>query len=264
MSIKYDILKKEKPALKRSGEILLNNRIMRNKFMMVDPLLPYQIVNKIYTWNFLAYKYIYFLYKNIAERKEIGLIKKIVKPGMVVLDVGANIGFYTLLLSKLVGDRGKVYAFEPEKYNFKNLKKLCNKRKNIVLNNVAVGEMSGDIDLYISGKLNVDHRTYDNHENRRHSKIRCVSMDSYFDRNKKIGFIKIDTQGFEYRILLGMKKLLLNSKEVVLFCEILPTGLKDAGSSVNQTFNLLKKYGFKIIQLKSTSESYTNIIARRT
>ena len=232
--------------------------------MKIDPLLPYQVVNKIYALNFLTYKYIYFLYKNIFERKEIALINKMVKPGMTVLDIGANIGFYTLLLSELVGNKGKVYAFEPEKNNFKNLKKLCSKKKNIVLNNVAVGEISGDIDLYISEKLNVDHRTYDNYENRKHHKIKCVSIDSYLGKAKKIDFIKIDTQGFEYKILLGMKRLLQSSKQTVLFCEILPTGLKNTGTSVKQMFDLLKKWNFKITQLKSTSESYTNIIARRT
>ncbi len=88
------------------------------------------------------------------EREEIDFLKRVVKPGMVVLDIGANIGFYTRIFSKLVGKEGRVYAFEPERNNYRNLKKLCRDLNNVTLNNVAVGEKNGKIKLYLSEKLN--------------------------------------------------------------------------------------------------------------
>jgi FkbM family methyltransferase len=92
----------------------------------------------------------------IAERggwdfEETKFLKKIIKKGDTVIDVGANIGYYTLLFSKLVGKEGKIYAYEPLPENFKLLKKniFINKYKNIVLINRALSNKEKNAKLYI-------------------------------------------------------------------------------------------------------------------
>jgi FkbM family methyltransferase len=217
---------------------------------------------------------LYFNYKNIFERKEIDFVKRNVKSRQVVLDIGANIGFYTLLLSDLVGKKGKVYAFEPEKNNFQHLKGLCGKRTNVTLINSAVGEKRGVINLYVSENLNVDHHTFINGETRKSLTVKCDSIDKYFGVRKRVDFVKIDTQGFEYKVLLGMKDTLLSSKNIVLVCEVVPEALKSTGASVGKMLGLLKNWGFKVKDIKGSpltngdenrikKKYFTNIIASR-
>ena len=72
-------------------------------------------------------------------------MKKYIRKGAIVLDIGANIGFYTKILSELVGDNGKVYAFEPDKTNFGYLMKNAGHLKNVVFINKAVSDKTGKI-----------------------------------------------------------------------------------------------------------------------
>lgn len=242
---------------------------------LINPMLPYNVVNRIYKANFKFYKYLYFLYKYINEKEEIEFIKSAVKPGMKVLDIGANVGFYSLILSDLVGETGRVYCFEPEKNNFLHLKELCKGRKNIILNNVAVGMKEGFINLYLSDNLNVDHLTYDNNENRKKVKIKCLTIDKYLKGINKVDFIKIDTQGFEYSVIRGMKNTLKKYKNIILLSEFSHFDLEQAGGSHKDYTNFLKKEGFKIKFLEKDYKkrlysknqgrmSYVNLIATKS
>ena len=85
------------------------------------------------------------------EPIETDLIKKHVKRGDVVLDLGANIGYFTLILPRLVGEEGKVFAFEPDPENFALLKKNVeiNSYQNVVLVQKAVSNRNGKATLYL-------------------------------------------------------------------------------------------------------------------
>ena len=78
-------------------------------------------------------------------------MREILKPGMVVLDIGANIGYHTLISSKLVGNTGKIYSFEPEPHNFKLLLKNIeiNEFKNIIPINKALSNNIGSTKLFL-------------------------------------------------------------------------------------------------------------------
>ncbi len=241
---------------------------------ILDPLLPYTTTNRLYKANFALYKNLYFLYKRVNEKAEVNFLNKTVKSGMVVLDIGANIGFYTQIFSKLVGKEGRVYAFEPEKNNFRNLKRLCRDLNNVTLNNVAVGEKNGKIKLYLSEKLNVDHLTYDNKEQRRFVSTKLVTIDKYFDKGERIDFIKIDTQGFEYQVLLGMIKTLKRLTKVMILSEFSFYDLEKARAKGKEYIGLLKRLGFKISFLENDYKkrlygkkqgrmSYVNLIAAK-
>lgn len=226
----------------------------------------HKLINRLYYLHFSLYRRIYFIYKALSEREEIDLMKNTIKPGDVVVDVGANIGFYTLLFSDLVGSKGKVYAFEPEPENFEHLRKLCNGRNNIKLVNAAVSDKSGSINLYLSSELNVDHYTFKGKEERNVVKVRSVSLDKYFNKRRKIDFVKIDTQGFEYNVLTGFKRTARRLKKLIIFCEVVPERLKQNVFTKDRLFNRLKNWGFTIKRIGKVTKKplyYFNIMATK-
>ena len=96
------------------------------------------------------------------ETAETSWFLRIVKPGDTVVDAGANTGYYTLIGSRLVGDKGKVYAFEPEPANFELLQKnvRLNGLSNVVLERKALSNRNGTLKLFIADKNKGDHRIY--------------------------------------------------------------------------------------------------------
>ena len=111
---------------------------------------------------------------------------------MVILDIGANIGFYTRILSSLTGPTGKVHAFEPDPVNYAHLRDATRNLSNVTTHQLAVGEMTGKIKLFRSRMLNVDHQTYDNGEFRDHTETDVVALDNFMPVDIAVDFIKID------------------------------------------------------------------------
>lgn len=186
------------------------------------------------------------------ESFETELVKKIVKKGNIVLDIGANIGYYTLVFSKLVDVEGKVFAFEPELENFRLLEKnvLLNKYSNVILENVALSNKNGTAKLYLSEERNGMHRIYPSHFcQEKYLEVDMISLDDYFKNktlNKEISFIKIDVEGSEFGVLQGMKNLLEKNKHLKILIEFNPSGIKEFGANPKDVLNLLQQYGFKI------------------
>ena len=202
-------------------------------------------MNHLYGKAFFLYQFLYFVYKRISDRKRIRLIKRNVKKGMTALDIGANIGFYSLLLSRYVGPSGKVIAFEPEERNFSKLTKMTKKKKNIFIHRAACGATSGTLDLFLSNDMNIDHQTYDSGENRHVQAVPCVALDDELTDNQNIGFIKIDIQGYDYFAMLGLQRIVRRSNELTIIGEFWPYALKKAGVEPIEYINLLEKLGLK-------------------
>jgi len=199
--------------------------------------------NKLFHHFFPLYKILYPFYKRFSDKHEITIVKNYIKPDMTVVDIGANIGFYTNLMSKLVGEKGRVYAFEPSPQNF-NLLQKYNRNNNVTLIQAAVAQSTGQIPLYISDKLNVDHRTYKTDEDRETVNVPSYRLDDYL-KNQKVDFIKMDVQGFEYNALLGMENILKNNPQIKLLMEYWPYGLIQAGTTPEKLFAFLGNLGFQ-------------------
>jgi FkbM family methyltransferase len=208
------------------------------------------LFNRLYGICFPLYRLFYFAYKRWSDREKIRLIRGHVKPGMRVLDIGANIGFYTILLSRLVGKEGVVYAFEPEEDNFKGLKRVTRNLENVELVQAACGEKSGKIYLYRSEKMNVDHQVYPSGEPRGRVEVNMVTVDDYLRGEKGgVGFVKIDVQGYDCHAFRGMTETLARSPNAFMIGELWPYGLKKAGSSADQYLSEVKRCGFEIVIL---------------
>ena len=221
------------------------------------------------------YLRLYSFYKLIVDYQDRSLVKKYFTPGAVAVDIGANIGIYTKLLSKLAGSKGRVHSFEPSPDNFLHLKANTRNLSNVVINQKAIGNTTGLLKLYVSHDLNVDHRTYPTDDVREIKTVDCIRLDDYFHAQRRVDFIKMDIQGFEYQAFLGMQRLIEENPNIIILFEFWPIGLKAAGTSPNMLLELLHKYGFNLYVIHkraltafsssfiNDNHTYINILAAR-
>lgn len=235
------------------------------------------LIEKLFFNHFpKLYWYIYSFYKLMTDKAEQNLYQSLIVPGMLITDVGANIGFYTNFFARLVGREGEVHAFEPEAANYKFLSNRLSNQENIILNQQAVGHQTGNVEFYISSHLNVDHRAYNDGENRKKISVDSTTLDAYFPSGKRVDLIKIDVQGFEYQALMGMERVLTDNDSIIVVLEYFPFGLEMAGSNSGELRRHLTENGFSLYSIsrggnmvmlnnepKLNSLGYTNIIAKR-
>lgn len=202
--------------------------------------------NFLFKNAFPLYNVMYPLFKNRQDKREIAIMKANIQTGDTILDIGANIGFYTRILSNLAGDKGKVYSFEPDIINYSRLEKNCRQLANVQFYNQAVSNETGVLKIYKSLMLNVDHRTYPIDEYESVEEISCVAIDALIPDGQAVDFIKIDIQGFEMSAFSGMKKTLAANPQVKIISEFWPFGLQKAGSSVQELLSFFWDAGFKV------------------
>ena len=231
--------------------------------------------NVIYNHAFPVYSLCYRSFKAYADRAERRLLKTILSPGDVVVDAGANIGVYSKFLSSCVGPKGVVHSFEPSPKNFQRLQSAMRKLANVRLCQLAVGEFSGRCNLYLSDKLNVDHRTYTSEgDSRRAVPIDIITLDDYFKPGERVDLIKMDIQGYELHALRGANRVLSENPAVKLLLELWPYGLKQAGTnwvdlidaltSRNMTVSEVTRCGLVPLRFSSIREDpnfYVNLFA---
>jgi FkbM family methyltransferase len=182
-------------------------------------------------------------------RSQMLALQQIVRPGMTVLDVGANLGLYTVLISRLVGPTGSVIAFEPDPDLFVMLKKNCirNGCANVTAHNVALG--SGRSRLVLHKRIfNAGANTLGAGSSRfflSEVEVDVVSVDEFLP-DLQPNLIKIDVQGWEFEVLRGMHQTMAANPNIALYLEYWPTGLRRAGSSPDALLTLLIDQGFKL------------------
>jgi FkbM family methyltransferase len=187
----------------------------------------------------------------IYEELETNIVKKEIKPGDIILDIGANIGYYTLIFANLVGKNGKVFAFEPEPSNFELLQKNIhmNNYKNIIFEQKAVGKVEKKIDLYLSEKRTGMHRIYKSkHTSDNSVPVDMINLDNYFMnnyKNQEINFIKIDIEGSEFGALQGLQNILKN-ENIKLLTEFIPDSIREFGAYPEEFIKLLQSNNFSI------------------
>lgn len=234
--------------------------------------------NKVYKCAFPIYRPLYATYKTYADRAERKLLRKILFPGAVVVDVGANIGIYSQFLSRRVGPTGVVHCLEPSPDNFRRLSAATGGLSNVRLIQAAVGERSGECKLYISDKLNVDHRAYrPDGDSRRAIPTQMIALDDYFKLGQRVDLIKMDIQGYELHALRGAQRVLQENPEINLLLEFWPAGLAQAGvgweelvgmlEGLNMTLTLVRSRGlipFNARDVRKDLSWYVNLLAHRT
>ncbi len=183
---------------------------------------------------------------------ETDLIMNEVNEGDIVLDIGANIGYFTLIFAKLVGEKGKVYAFEPDPENFSLLKKNVeeNGHKNVVLLQKAVSSENGTIKLYLSEENKGNHRIFDSQRGRKSIDVETVKLDDFFKNySGDINFVKIDVEGAEIGAIQGMSGLLQKYNNIKMITEFHPHGIEEYGHLPEDYLDLLRGYDFELYNI---------------
>ena len=186
------------------------------------------------------------------------ILMKDTLPGEVVLEIGANIGYYTILQSKKIGPRGKIYAIEPEKDNFEYLKKnvKLNSLDNVTLFKQAIGDKNGELKIYAyaEGNLNSPFKWGD-HYNRTEI-VKEQTIDKFLEGKQDPNWIRMDVEGYEYNILIGAKKTLMNKNLKRMFIEF-HFGMVEKKNMI-ELLELIRDTGFEIeyaiVEDKSISE----------
>jgi FkbM family methyltransferase len=238
-----------RPLLKRAGRFQPLKSIYYSLFSLLKPKVVIIEGHKI----FLGPKDTYGMV-GIHEPAVTEIIKRYVKRGDVVLDIGANIGYHTLTACKVVGENGKVYAFEPEQNNFALLRKNveANGYKNVVLVNKAVSNKSGRSKLFLSEFSGGTHSLYKyNYLNKRKFVwVDVISLNDFFkNKTARIRLIKMDVEGAEGLVLHGMTTLLKKNKSLILIIEFWPKGL-ERFTGAEKFLKTLESHGFRFYYIK--------------
>lgn len=176
------------------------------------------------------YRVLYAAWKRVVDRRERRFMHAVIRPGMIVMDVGANIGIYTQFLSRRVGNAGQVHAFEPAPQNCRRLLESVRHLNNVRVHQAAASDRTGELVLHLSDENNADHRVFDSGDGRKSLRVACTQLDDCIDPGRPVDFIKMDVQGHELHVLRGAQRILSESPRLRILVEFWPFGLVRAGT----------------------------------
>lgn len=184
------------------------------------------------------------LIDGIREPMSTNEFKKRLKPRMVVVDIGANIGYYALLEAKAVGPTGMVYAIEPVLENVLLLRKNVelNNYKNVLVFQKAIGGKCGEMDFFLSSNSNLGSVIETSHANGKAVKVEVTTLGRLLRNKRAPDYIRMDVEGYEYETLKGMEDILSKPNKMGLFIEV--HGEFIGRAKTLQLLKLLKGHGF--------------------
>jgi len=194
---------------------------------------------------------------------EIEIFRRQIKEGDIVLDLGANIGYYTLIAARSVGKHGKVFSFEPDPNNFAILKKNVeiNDYRNITLVQKAVSDKTGKSKLYLCENDASCHTICDPKDDWRFIKIEATRLDDYFkDYDGRIDFIKMDIEGAEGWAIQGMSSTLKKNKNLKLFTEFNPSLFRKSNIKPERYLKLLLRWNFKLYHINERKKELESVV----
>ena len=232
-------------------KLILHERPVR---LIIAKLLYFTKLCSLFTINRGLYRIYYYptaisigCFINPAERKEDeDFLKAYLKPGDVVVDVGANIGNITLTSAALVGNSGKIISIEPHPVIFKYLSGniSLNNFTNIDIINIAVSDFNGVI--YFSNKACDDQNEVVKEGN---LKVNTMTLDEILIKSiKSIDLLKIDVEGFELNVLKGASSILDKTK--CIYYESEEKHFKKYGYTTGDLIDMLQSVGFKLFKFE--------------
>jgi len=167
------------------------------------------------------------------------------RPGMTVLDVGANIGGVTAAAAEIVGADGRVFAYEPGAAAVQTLRERCVRWSHVNIRHTAVSDACGHMFFFVDAGKSTSATLFADLTGEGHERVLVpvCSLDSELAGLPPVDFIKIDAQGAEGRILEGARRLLKRDKPLVIF-ELWPSGLKAARTDAEHMLQRMAGLGY--------------------
>lgn len=190
------------------------------------------------------------------ESNETRVFKERLRPGMTVFDLGANIGYYSVLASRLVGPAGRVFAFEPDADNLQLLQRniRANACANVEVCPYAVSDALGYADLFRNEAAPSAHSIAvappGSVGGRR---VVSVPLDGFFPPEVCPNLVKMDIEGAEFAALRGMRRMLADPRLEVVVLECLPSILAKMKLTAGEIGAFLEGFGFKTEMLDSNN-----------
>jgi len=192
------------------------------------------------------------LHRGQYEPIETEIMRRYLKSGTTMIDIGANIGHYAMVAAQAVGSDGRVVAFEPEPENFAALE------ANLALNglmqaraeNLALGSSEGELTLYRDDANRGGHSLAQGNVQRagQGTRVRVATLDAYAATHltgRRVGFIKMDVQGAEAQVIAGARAMLARDKPVLLM-EFWPHGIRGMGGDPMALVAALLSMGYAL------------------
>ena len=158
------------------------------------------------------YLQLYLAGKRLTERREVATLRSLVRPGMVVADIGANVGFYALQLADWVGNSGQVVAFEPDPVSYRLLAMRVNRAaySNVAVHQLALGDRRARGVLHASAYNRADNRLTASHTEPHVERleVQIATLDDFLSATPggRFDALKLDVQGYEGMVLQGARK----------------------------------------------------------
>lgn len=195
------------------------------------------------------------IYAGSFERDETKIVRRVLRPGMTFVDVGANLGYYTALASRLVGASGSVFAFDPSEYAFPRLSRMIEVSglANVRAFQCGLADTAGERLLFGA----VDEDNYDMHtatmvpnDDPHRAVVRTDTLDHMAEQLniEKIDFMKIDVDGFEPLVLQGAAGLLAERRISHIMFECTEERFNRMNSSTAELVEQLASKGFRKIE----------------
>jgi FkbM family methyltransferase len=208
--------------------------------------------------EFLAFPWLF-------EKTEVALAAAFLNSGMTVIDVGANIGLYSILAAKRVGPDGSVWAFEPSEESAARLERnlTLNSCNDVRVFRVALGDTPNTSMSLASDPGFGDAYRYLRHptsSNGGSEVVPVTSLDAWATVNKisRLDFLKVDIEGGEYRMFLGAREFLSSNPKVVIMFECEADWCARAGCRPRDVFELLGSLGFNLYAWDGRSRRWDN------
>lgn len=195
------------------------------------------------------------------EPLEARLVGALLREGATFVDIGANVGRYTFLASRLVGPSGQVHAFEPASTTYQRLERTLamTGATNVVLNRLALSDAPGEARLYLNrdsalAGLGMTGRG----EAAGTERVRCTTLDSYAAEKglAHVDLIKIDVEGFEGHVLRGAEGVLARSPGVVVLSELAEKNFVPLRLRTEEVIGRMRTLGFAVWRIDAQNAAF--------
>jgi FkbM family methyltransferase len=200
-----------------------------------------------------TYLTLYLTGKRLTEKREMALLQTLIEPGMTIADIGANVGFYAVLMGQWVGAGGRILAFEPDPFTFELLQRrtAAATPANIEVRQFALGDQRGTATLYCSAYNRADNRVGQRHDepNVEAIDIQVRTLDEYLAERglPAVDAMKIDVQGLEANVLRGAEQTIAGVRWIWL--EFSPDHLRGAGTDPEGFLESLGALGMQVFEV---------------